>query len=194
MFGIKFEDEKKESKFAWQTSWGLTTRSIGIMVMQHADNKGLVLPPLVANIQVVIVPIIMKGKEEIVAKAAEDIYGALKKAKVRVHIDDRSNYTPGWKYNNWELKGVPIRIEIGPKDVEAKKVMAVFRYNGEKHSVSWESLTDEIPAFLDQIQKGMYLRARENFDAKIKAADNWEGFMSQLNLKNVILTPWCNKR
>ena len=161
--------------------------------MQHADNKGLVLPPKVGNIQVVIVPIIMKGKEDIVIKAAEDIFGALKKLKVRVHIDDRSNYTPGWKYNHWELKGVPIRMEIGPKDVEGKKVMAVYRYNGEKHSISWEDLTQRIPAMLDEIQKGMYLRAKERFDSKFRVEDSWEGFMNQLNQRNVVLTPWCNK-
>ena len=155
MFGIKFEDEKKkgdekaEPNYVWQTSWGLTTRSIGIMIMQHGDNKGLVLPPRVANVQVIIVPIIMKGKEEIVMKASDDIYGALKKADVRVKIDDRSNYTPGWKYNHWELKGVPIRIEVGPKDVEAQKVMCVFRYNGEKRAVAWGDLIEKIPAFLD---------------------------------------------
>jgi prolyl-tRNA synthetase len=88
------------------------------MVMHHGDNKGLVLPPRVANVQVIIIPIIMKGKEEIVTKAAEEIFQRMKKGGIRVQIDDRDVYTPGWKYNHWELKGVPIRMEIGPKDVE----------------------------------------------------------------------------
>ena len=197
MFGIKFEGEKKkgaekaEPNFVWQTSWGLTTRSIGILIMHHADNKGLGLPPLVANIQVVIIPIIMKNKEDIVIKAADDIFGALKKAGVRVHVDDRTNYTPGWKYNNWELKGVPIRIEIGPKDVEGKKVLAVLRYNGEKLEISWEELIEKVPALLKDIQQGMFDKCKEKFDSKLKKESTWEGFMNELNKKNVVLTPWC---
>lgn len=117
MFKIEFEDEKKEKKLVWQTSWGLTTRSIGIMTMYHGDDKGLVLPPRVANTQVIIVPIPFKGKEEEVNKAATDLFNTLKKTEVRVQIDLRDNYNPGWKYNHWELKGVPIRLELGPKDI-----------------------------------------------------------------------------
>lgn len=101
MFGIEFQDENKQKKFVWQTSWGLSTRSIGILIMHHGDNKGLVLPPRVANIQAVIIPIRIKGKQEIVEKAADHIFKTLKQAKVRVHVDDRANYTPGWKYNHW---------------------------------------------------------------------------------------------
>ena len=101
MFKIEFEDEKKEKKYVWQTSWGLTTRSIGIMIMYHGDDKGLVLPPKVANIQVVIVPIPYKGKEEKVNAVAEQIYSDLKSKDIRVHKDLRDNYNPGWKFNHW---------------------------------------------------------------------------------------------
>jgi len=114
----------------WQTSWGLTTRSIGIMTMYHGDDKGLVLPPNVANVQIIIVPIPFKGKEQEVNQAASQIFETLKKTDMRVQIDLRDNYNPGWKFNNWELKGVPIRIELGPKDVEKQEVRAVLRYNG----------------------------------------------------------------
>lgn len=110
MFGIEFENDKKEKQFAWQTSWGLTTRSIGVLTMYHGDNKGLVLPPRVAHYQVVIVPVPFKGKEELVYNSSEEILKRLKKAKIRAHYDGRDNYNPGWKYNHWELKGVPIRL------------------------------------------------------------------------------------
>lgn len=173
MFNIEFENQNKQKKHAWQTSWGLTTRSIGILVMHHSDNNGLVLPPRVAKIQVVIIPIIIKGKEQIVIEAANNIFGILKKAKIAVHVDDRDNYTPGWKYNNWELKGVPIRIEIGPKDVEKQKALCVFRYNNERVDVSFDSLAEEIPKLLEQIQKGMFEKAKERFDSKIRKSDDW---------------------
>lgn len=110
MFKIEFEDEKKEKKMVWQTSWGLTTRSIGIMIMYHGDDKGLVLPPKAANVQIIIIPIPFKGKEDIVNEAAAQLLATLKKTEMRVQIDLRDNYNPGWKFNHWELKGVPIRI------------------------------------------------------------------------------------
>jgi prolyl-tRNA synthetase len=136
MFKIEFEDKDKSKKLVWQTSWGLTTRSLGILSMMHGDDKGLVLPPNVANIQFVIIPIIVKGKEQEVAAAAANVRECLLKpegnANVRVHIDDRDNYTAGWKFNHWELKGVPVRVEIGPKEAESKKAVLVFRYSHEK--------------------------------------------------------------
>jgi prolyl-tRNA synthetase len=101
MFGIEFEDEKKEKKLVWQTSWGLTTRSIGIMTMYHGDDKGLVLPPRVANVQVIIIPIPFKGKEKEITEAANQLFLSLKKTDIRVQIDLRDNYNPGWKYNHW---------------------------------------------------------------------------------------------
>merc|ERR1719163_1389502 len=104
----------------WQTSWGFTTRSIGVMVMVHSDDVGLVLPPRIAPIQVVLVPIVMSGtaKSDTAKAVCHALAAQLRAAKVRVHVDDRDDYNPGWKYNYWELKGVPIRLEIGPKDVE----------------------------------------------------------------------------
>lgn len=162
--------------------------------MHHGDNKGLVLPPRVAHTQVVIIPIILKGKEEKVINASEQIFSLLKKSGVRTHIDDRDNYTPGWKYNHWELKGVPIRIEIGPKDVDNQKVVCVFRYNGEKTEVEWDNLAQKIPQFLDDIQKGMYDKAKAKFEAKIRKAEKWDEFMQYLNERNVVLTPWCEDR
>lgn len=145
MFDIEFLDEKNEKKRAWQTSWGLTTRSIGVMIMVHGDDKGLVMPPRVAKVQVVIIPVIFKDteKDKLVAKAKE-IEETLVKAGVRVKIDDRTNYNPGWKYNHWELKGVPLRIELGPKDLEKEEVRAIRRNDGEKFQIKWSEIGTKV--------------------------------------------------
>ena len=193
MFKIEFEDEKKEKKLVWQTSWGLTTRSIGIMIMYHGDEKGLVLPPRAANTQVIIIPIPYKGKENIVNDAANELLQKLKKTDIRTQIDLRDNYNPGWKFNHWEVKGVPIRIEIGPKDVQNKEVRVVLRLSGEKMQIKWDSLTEEIPILLQKIQADMFQRALNRFNEKAKVASTWEEFMTHLNKRNVVLTPWCEK-
>ena len=148
MFNIQYLDEKNEKKNVWQTSWGLTTRSIGVMIMVHGDDKGLVLPPKIAKIQVVIVPVIFKDteKEKLFAKAKE-LEEILSKAGIRTKLDDRTNYSPGWKYNHWELKGVPIRLELGPKDVEKSEVRVVRRHDGNKSQVQWAGLEDKVLSF-----------------------------------------------
>jgi prolyl-tRNA synthetase len=191
MFKIEFEDEKKEKRYVWQTSWGLTTRSIGIMVMYHGDDKGLVLPPRAAHTQVIIIPIPYKGKEAEVNDAAQDIFTDLKKTDIRVQIDLRDNYNPGWKFNHWELKGVPIRLEIGPKDVQNKEVRVVFRHTGEKAQLKWDSLKTELPVLLEKIQDDMLQKAKQRFNDKAKEASSWQEFMIHLNSRNVVLTPWC---
>ena len=145
MFEIEFLDEKNEKQKVWQTSWGLTTRSIGVMIMVHGDDKGLVLPPRVAKVQVVIIPVVFKDteKEKLLAKAKE-IEETLIKAGIRVKVDDRVNYSPGWKYNHWELKGVPLRIELGPKDLEKEEVRAVRRNDGEKFQIKWQEIGTKV--------------------------------------------------
>ena len=159
--------------------------------MYHGDDKGLVLPPRVANVQVIIIPIPFKGKEKEVTDAATVLYENLKKSELRVQIDLRDNYNPGWKYNHWELKGVPIRIELGPKDIENREVRAVLRYNGEKLQLKWEGLEKELFVLLDKIQENMYERAVHRFNEKSKQASSWQEFMTHLNSRNVVLTPWC---
>jgi len=123
-FDIEFESRNENEttkEFAWQNSWGLSTRSIGIMIMMHGDDKGIILPPRVAPVQIVIVPIKTKKNMELVEKAAEDLKHLLKQGDLRVELDDRNNYKPGFKYNYWELRGVPIRIELGGRDIEKKR-------------------------------------------------------------------------
>jgi prolyl-tRNA synthetase len=160
MFHIEFENENNEKKFAWQTSWGLTTRSIGIMTMYHGDDKGLVLPPRVAALQVVIVPILMKGEEGNVLKSSEEIFKTLKQGGIRVQLDEKTNYTPGWKFNYWELKGVPIRLEVGPKDVKANEVKCVIRFDNKKMQLKRDGLVETIKQLLDEIQNLMLSKAR----------------------------------
>jgi len=145
MFNIQYLDEKNEKKWVWQTSWGLTTRSIGIMIMVHGDDQGLVLPPRIAKVQVVIVPVIFKDseKDKLVAKAKE-LEEELNKAGVRAKLDDRTNYSPGWKYNHWELKGVPIRLELGPKDLEKQEVRCVKRFDGSKAQLKMADLGAQV--------------------------------------------------
>ena len=133
MFDVWFEDENKEKQYCWQTSWGFTTRSIGVMVMLHSDNKGVILPPRVAQYQVVFIPIIHKADDHqaIIGKVKE-IAEMLKKTGIRVYIDDRDNYNPGWKFNHWELKGTPLRIELGKNDLASQEVKVVRRDDGSK--------------------------------------------------------------
>lgn len=192
MFEIWFEDEKKQKGFAYQTSWGFTTRSIGAMIMVHGDNKGLVLPPKVANIQVVIVPIYNKDNQDNIIDACKNVQTELRKAGIAVKVDDRENYKPGWKFNHWEVKGVPIRLEIGTKDLEKNEVKVVRRFDNNKYQASTDGIAEKLLEELDNIQSQMYERAVQERDQRIKKADNWETFMSELNSRNLVLTPWCD--
>lgn len=192
MFKIIFEDRAGEKQFAWQNSWGLTTRTIGTMVMVHSDDKGLVLPPRIAPIQVVIVPIFKKNVFDAIVAESKALALALELMGVRVHVDDRDIYTPGWKYNQWELKGVPLRIELGPKDLENRTVRVVRRDNREASVIAWTEIT-QIPDLLKTIQRDLFNKAKANMDARIIKAANWPDFMTALNARNFVLTPWCER-
>jgi len=192
MFDIKFQDETGKSQIVWQTSWGLTTRSIGVMVMVHGDDKGLVLPPRVAPLQAVIVPIVSKKLTYADAKPyCEGILKDLHDAGIRAKFDDRDMYNPGWKYNHWEQKGVPVRIEVGPRDVETKQVRIVTRYNGEKEDISIEGIGVEMVKKLDTIQNAMFEKAKEARDEHLVKVTEWKNFVPNLELSNLVLTPWC---
>eukprot|EP00455_Lapot_gusevi_P017430 TRINITY_DN1929_c0_g1_i2.p1 TRINITY_DN1929_c0_g1~~TRINITY_DN1929_c0_g1_i2.p1 ORF type:complete len:732 (+),score=358.51 TRINITY_DN1929_c0_g1_i2:53-2197(+) len=194
IFDINFLDENRQKQKIWQNSWGLTTRTIGVMIMVHGDNKGLVLPPRVAPIQVVLVPIFYKNTEEernSLVSRCEAIFNELKAQGVRVHIDDRDNYTAGWKYNHWELKGIPLRIELGPKDMAKQQVMTVRRDNGQRETIAWADLAHAIPNMLNTIHHSMLERAREVKHSRTSKVANWEQFMRGLESGNVVLAPWC---
>ena len=192
-FEVKFADKDNVEHFAWQTSWGVSWRLIGAMIMVHGDDQGLVLPPKVAPIQIVIIPIYKneEGKEKVLSKV-EEIKKNLELKNVRVHTDDRSDLTPGYKFNDWELKGVPIRIEIGPKDIEKQSIVIAKRYNREKSSLGFAEI-DKIPTILDEIQEQMLKKARqESVENTIDIADYSE-FKSKIEKGGFLCSPWCGK-
>lgn len=194
MFGIEFETEERTRAMVWQNSWGFTTRTIGVMVMVHGDDKGLVLPPRISPIQVVIVPLPFKGCEtSVLVDAAEDLTSKLKEAGLRARCDARENYTPGWKYNHWELKGVPLRIELGPKDLENKSVRFVRRDTGEKSDVSWEDLVSKANETLQKMQKDLLEGAARVRDDNVVQIRHWDEFVPALDAKKLVLAPWCEE-
>lgn len=198
MFDIMIEggDNKEQRQYVWQNSWGLTTRTIGVMVMVHGDDKGLVLPPRVASIQAIIVPVgitvktTAEQKKTLYDKATEMV-AMLKAAGVRAKVDDRENYTPGFKFNHWEVKGVPLRLELGPKDMAKNSTLAVRRDTGEKFSVSLDGLGEQIKALLETLQSDLFARAKAERDGKLIRLETWDKFVETLNKKCIILSPWC---
>lgn len=192
MFKIEFEGEDGK-QLVWQNSWGLTTRTIGVMAMIHGDDRGLVLPPRIAPLQVVIVPIVRKGQEELVINGANAIADELSKAGVRVKCDSRADKNPGWKFNYWELKGVPLRLELGPRDLEAGTVMATRRVDGEKLTMTRDKLCGEVAEQLKEIQSSTFEKARTMRDEKIVRVFRWAQFVPALDERTMVLAPWCER-
>jgi len=188
-FNIQFSDRENKLAYPHQTSWGLSTRTIGGLIMTHGDNSGLVLPPKIAPIQVVVLPI--AAHKEGVTEKAQEIVDALKAAGVRV-TGDFSDNSPGWKFANWEMKGVPLRIEIGPRDIESGKCVAARRDNGEKCDVALSELTQRVPELLDAVQAGLYAKARKNLDEHTYTARTVDEVKDALAQGGgFIKTMWC---
>jgi prolyl-tRNA synthetase len=158
-FNIRFENRDQELEFGWGTSWGVSTRLVGAVIMAHGDDSGLIIPPRVAPFQAVIIPISRGDWKETVLPEATMLQQELQAAGIRVHLDDRDTNTPGWKFSEWEMRGVPLRVEIGPKDIEKKQVVLVNRLNREKSFVSRENCVAEIGRKLDEIQAMLFERA-----------------------------------
>lgn len=200
-FDINYEDEKSATQYVIQNSWGFTTRSLGVMIMVHGDNKGLVLPPRVAPIQVVVIPLIFKGKSnEDVNKKAKEIVDSLNAQGVRAELDDRVGYTPLRKFTHWEVRGVPIRIEIGPKDLE-NGVVTVCRRDvnygkGDKKPTIaiGDNTTNDLKNLLDEIHDNMLRKARETYDRHTVKINTWDEFLPALNQKNLCLVPFCGEK
>jgi len=190
VFGIKFMDRDGKEKLVWQTSWGLTTRTIGALVMVHGDDKGLVLPPRIAPIQIVIVPIYDNQTKAAVLKECKKIRKKLA-GKFSVHLDDRDAYSPGWKFNEWELKGVPVRIEIGPRDIKNRQVILARRDTGEKKPVKEGRLEKTAGEVLDLVQENLYRKARAFMSANTKEARTFSGLERAIRNKEMVRTPWC---
>ena len=188
-FHITFLDKQKEQQFAWQTSWGVSTRLIGAMVMTHSDDKGLVLPPLVAPLHVVIVPIVFDDSKEKVLKAAKELQKKLNDFTIR--LDDRDGYSAGWKFNEWELKGVPIRLELGPKDLQKKQVVMVSRDNGAKKAIKWSALSKAIRKELDDMQKRLFNKAKKFLEGNIVKCKSWGEFQQAIESKKIAFAFHC---
>lgn len=193
-FNIKFLDEDQKEKYVWQTSWGTTTRLVGALVMVHGDERGLKLPPKVAPVQIIIVPIMFdKTKKEVLEKA-ESIRTILKK-DFRVEVDTRDGYTPGWKFNEWEMRGVPLRLEIGPKDMAQGQVMLVRRDTGEKVAVKEENLVETVKKLLDNIQENLFTRAKKFLEENIRETSDYNKFKKIIEKqRGLIKTYWCGSK
>jgi len=183
-FDVKFTDKENKLDFVWATSWGVSTRLIGALVMAHSDNQGLVLPPKLAPIQVVIVPI-FKGEEQkqLIDEKVTVLMQQLKAAGISVKYDDNDNNRPGWKFAEYEMKGVPVRIAIGARDLANNVVEVARRDTKEKMSFSMDGLSDQIIALLDEIQLAIFNKAKSFRDDRITPAENWEEFLKLLDEK-----------
>ncbi|CAN8061493.1 unnamed protein product [Agarophyton chilense] len=193
MFKIEFEAGENKKQYVWQNSWGLTTRSIGVMAMVHGDDKGLVLPPRIAPIQVVVVPIVRKGLEKMVQDAASALTEELKTAGIRVKPDLRDDKNPGWKFNYWELKGVPLRLELGPRDIEAGKVIGSRRSDAEKLTFERDDICESVKTALEDIHALIFDKARALRDEKIVKVLEWIDFVPTLDNRTMVLAPWCQR-
>ncbi|WP_455550941.1 proline--tRNA ligase [Enterococcus rivorum] len=187
-FDIKYTAKDGKEKFVHQTSWAITTRSIGALIMVHGDDRGMVMPPRIAPVQVMIVPI-AQNKAGVLenAKALED---KLHSEKIRVRLDD-SDKNPGWKFNETEMKGIPVRIEMGPRDIENQQVIVVRRDTGEKIAMPMEGLTENIVKLLDEIQKNLFESAKKRADEKTEYMEDRETFNARIEKGGFAVTPWC---
>lgn len=200
MFEIIFEDPKTpgEKQFAYQNSWGLTTRTIGVMTMVHGDNMGLVLPPRVACVQVVVIPcgitnaLSEEDRDALIAKC-NDYHRRLLGVNIRVRVDLRDNYSPGWKFNHWELKGVPIRVEVGPRDMKSCQFVAVRRDTGEKLTVAENEAETKLQAILEDIHVNLFTRASKDLKTHMVVANSMEDFQKELDSGKIAQIPFCGE-
>jgi prolyl-tRNA synthetase len=202
MFDITVEDpapkvgEGAKHIHVWQNSWGLSTRVIGVMVMIHGDDKGLVLPPRISKLQVIIIPVGINKSTTPEDKnkhydELQNLKQTLKKADVRADYDVRDGYTPAWKFNDWELKGIPLRLEYGPKDAAKSVVSYARRDTGEKGTIPISAISTEVPTLLEKIQSDMYNKAEASFRSHRIVISKWEEVVPALDARNVVLIPHC---
>lgn len=191
-FGISYIGKDEKNHFPWQNSWGFSTRMIGAMVLTHSDNRGLVIPPKVAPVDVVIVPIIFDKDKEEVLKACREARRLLS-SQYSVELDDRDEYTAGWKFNEWELKGVPIRLEIGPKDIKKKQAVLVRRDTNEKMFVGVKELKEFVGQTLETMQHEMFDKAKKFLLQNIAEAKSWKEFVDAIKKGKIVKCVWCGE-
>jgi prolyl-tRNA synthetase len=198
MFDIKVEDPHNPGTHinVWQNSWGLSTRVIGVMVMIHGDDKGLVLPPRIAKVQVILIAVGITAKttpedKKNLEEKILDIENSLKAVGVRAEIDTRDGYTPAYKFNDWEMKGVPLRVEFGPKDAAKEVISWARRDTGEKGTMPVADMSTKVPELLETIQQALYDKADKAYREHRKKITKWEDVVPSLDAKNVVIIPHC---
>jgi len=192
VFDIRFEDRSQNLQYVWQTSWGVSTRLIGALIMAHGDDSGLVFPPRVAPFQVVIVPISMGNWKETVLPVVKAVEKELDEAGVRVKLDAREEFTPGWKFSEWEMRGVPLRLEIGPRDIKENKVVFVRRDNQTKEAVPLTEILPKVREALQSIQDSLFAKALKFREENTFEARDYGDFKKTIETKRGFLKAlWC---
>ncbi|MBI4738659.1 proline--tRNA ligase [Candidatus Woesearchaeota archaeon] len=188
-FNVSFLGKDGEAHVPWHSSWGFSTRLIGAAVLMHSDNKGLVLPPRIAPNKVVIVPIIFDETRSKVLAACDEVRQML--AELDPILDEREEYTPGWKFNNWELRGIPLRVEIGPKDLETHECVLVRRDGGKKQYIKIADIKEAVLVELEEIQHDLFAKAKKVLDGSITPVQNWAQFVDVAKERRLILAAHC---
>jgi len=190
-YDITFIDKNEKKQYAFQNTWAITTRMLGVLIYAHGDDKGLILPPKIAPIPVVLIPILFKGKEKPVLKKCKELMKKLN--KFNTHFDD-SDYNAGWKFNQWEMKGVPIRVEIGPKDIEKNQVTLVRRDTGKKIQVKESEITEKVESLLEDIQKQLYKKSKKFTLDNTVVAKNKTELKKTIKNKKLAKAFWCENK
>ena len=194
VFNIRYEDRDQNLQYVWQTSWGVSTRLVGALIMSHGDDSGLRLPPNIAPIQAVIIPISLGNWKENLLPVARDIEAKLLQLGLRVKVDDREEFTPGWKYSDWEMRGVPLRLEIGPRDVKNNQVIAVRRDTHDKEPIAFDAVSEKIPQRLQAIQRSLFESAVEFQTQNTHDVQSYEEFQNLMDTqRGFIRTHWCGE-
>ena len=193
-FGTKFQNKEGKQEYVWQTSWGVSTRLVGAIILAHSDDKGLVLPPRLAPLQCVIIPIFKKDFDS--SKLMEKV-NELKdklKGKVSVKVDDAENNSPGFKFHQYEIEGVPVRVEIGPKDFENGVFTIARRDTGEKFTIPFKDAPQKIEGLMEEIQNAMFKKAKDILDSRTFTMDDYEAFKTKCEEGGMFLLHWCGSR
>lgn len=194
-FEIKFLDKDTAEQYVWQTSWGISWRVIGAIIMVHGDDKGLILPPKISPTQVIIVPIYKDESKTVVKQKAYELEQKLKDSQIRVQTDDRDEFTSGWKFNDWEMKGVPLRVNIGLRDIQENQVELIRRDTKERFYVKEKELVKQTLSILEKIQSNMFDRAKNLLQENIRSATTLEELLSVLDATGgFVACSWCGKR
>lgn len=194
VFNIRFEDRQQQLQYVWQTSWGVSTRLVGALVMTHGDDSGLKFPPQVAPIQLVIVPISLGNWKEEVLPKAKEIHGTLREYEIRVNLDAREEFTPGWKFSEWEMRGVPLRLEIGPRDVQRNQVVLIRRDNRMKIEVPITDVVSKVKQVLSEIQNNLFHLAYQFQQEKTYQIEDYQEFKEIIEAKRGFIRAfWCGQ-